>query len=48
MTTGASLAEAARAVTAAGGRVAGAAVVAAPSSAFESDGARVEALPRGK
>ncbi|MGW2009410.1 ComF family protein [Streptomyces nigrescens] len=48
VTTGATLAEAARAVTAAGGRVAGAAVVAAPSSAFESDGARIEALPRGK
>ncbi|MGY5133727.1 ComF family protein [Streptomyces nigrescens] len=48
VTTGATLAEAARAVTAAGGRVAGAAVVAAPSSAFESGGARIEALPRGK
>ncbi|UYB42128.1 phosphoribosyltransferase family protein [Streptomyces sp. Je 1-4] len=48
VTTGATLAEAARAVTAAGGRVAGAAVVAAPSSAFGSDGARIEALPRGK
>ncbi|MFC9884934.1 ComF family protein [Streptomyces libani] len=48
VTTGATLAEAARAVTASGGRVAGAAVVAAPSSAFESDGARIEALPRGK
>ncbi|AZS72145.1 phosphoribosyltransferase [Streptomyces lydicus] len=48
VTTGATLAEAARAVTAAGGRVAGAAVVAAPSSAFEIDGARIEALPRGK
>jgi predicted amidophosphoribosyltransferase len=34
MTTGASLAEAARAVTAAGGRVSGAAVVAAPMRAF--------------
>ncbi|MGA5271847.1 ComF family protein [Streptomyces lydicamycinicus] len=46
VTTGATLAEAARAVTAAGGRVAGAAVVAAPSSAFEFNGARSEALPR--
>ncbi|KUJ39901.1 phosphoribosyltransferase, partial [Streptomyces rimosus subsp. rimosus] len=35
MTTGASLAEAARAVRAAGGRVVGAGVVAAPRSAFE-------------
>ncbi|WP_411145271.1 ComF family protein [Streptomyces sp. x-80] len=35
VTTGATLAEAARAVMAAGGRVAGAAVVAAPRSAFE-------------
>ncbi|MFH9425933.1 ComF family protein [Streptomyces sp. NPDC017529] len=35
MTTGASLAEAARAVRAAGGKVVGAAVVAAPRSAFE-------------
>lgn len=35
MTTGASLAEAARAVRAAGGRVVGAGVVAAPWSAFE-------------
>ncbi|MER7400529.1 phosphoribosyltransferase family protein, partial [Streptomyces sp. NPDC000151] len=35
MTTGASLAEASRAVGAAGGRVAGAAVVAASPSAFE-------------
>ncbi|MGW2631280.1 ComF family protein [Streptomyces chattanoogensis] len=37
VTTGATLAEAARAVAAAGGRVAGAAVVAAPRSAFESN-----------
>ncbi len=35
VTTGATLAEAARAVTAAGGRVIGAAVVAAPTSSFE-------------
>ncbi|MGW1791615.1 ComF family protein [Streptomyces tubercidicus] len=46
VTTGATLAEAARAVTAAGGRVAGAAVVAAPSSAFETDHARIAPLPR--
>ncbi|MFI6771264.1 ComF family protein [Streptomyces sp. NPDC050355] len=37
VTTGATLAEAARAITAAGGRVTGAAVVAAPGSAFEID-----------
>ncbi|MFG2291567.1 ComF family protein [Streptomyces sp. NPDC048595] len=37
VTTGATLAEAARAIAAAGGRVTGAAVVAAPGSAFEID-----------
>jgi len=46
VTTGATLAEAARAITAAGGRVAGAAVVAAPSSAFAFNGARNGVLPR--
>ncbi|QHC20796.1 ComF family protein [Streptomyces sp. GS7] len=39
MTTGATLAEAARAVAAAGGRPVGAAVVAAPRGAFPADGA---------
>lgn len=46
VTTGATLAEAARALAAAGGRVVGAAVVAAPVGAFVADDARVHALPR--
>ncbi|MFE1177228.1 ComF family protein [Streptomyces sp. NPDC058773] len=47
VTTGATLAEAARAVTVAGGRVAGAAVVAAPGRAFRIEGAHIDPLPRG-
>ncbi|MFG2829832.1 ComF family protein [Streptomyces sp. NPDC048434] len=47
VTTGATLAEAARAVAAAGGRVIGAAVVAAPRSAFAVEGEVMEPLPRG-
>ncbi|MEU9126079.1 phosphoribosyltransferase family protein [Streptomyces sp. NPDC048506] len=51
VTTGATLAEAARAIAAAGGRVIGAAVVAAPRSAFEIDvispGGRGMEFPRG-
>ncbi|MGW3013927.1 ComF family protein [Streptomyces sp. NPDC001219] len=46
VTTGATLAEAARAVTAAGGRVAGAAVVAAPGRAFAAEGPYGGAIPR--
>ncbi|MFG2860920.1 ComF family protein [Streptomyces sioyaensis] len=47
-TTGATLAEAARAMAVAGGRVVGAAVVAAPVSAFAAgrDGAPLRALPQ--
>ncbi|MGW7579119.1 ComF family protein [Streptomyces sp. NPDC054765] len=47
VTTGATLAEAARAIAAAGGRVSGAAVVAAPRSAFAAEGEPKEPLPRG-
>ncbi|GES34082.1 phosphoribosyltransferase family protein [Streptomyces angustmyceticus] len=47
VTTGATLAEAARAVRAAGGRVTGAAVVAAPRSAFALEEAAAVSLPRG-
>lgn len=48
VTTGATLAEAARAMAVAGGRVVGAAVVAAPVSAFAAgrDGAPLRALPQ--
>ncbi|MEU8685525.1 phosphoribosyltransferase family protein [Streptomyces sp. NPDC048611] len=46
VTTGATLAEAARVVTAAGGRVAGAAVVAAPGRAFGAEGPNGGAIPR--
>ncbi|PJJ02313.1 putative amidophosphoribosyltransferase [Streptomyces sp. 2333.5] len=49
VTTGATLAEAARAMAVAGGRVVGAAVVAAPVSAFAAGraGAPLRALPQG-
>lgn len=48
VTTGATLAEAARALAAAGGRVVGAAVVAAPVGAFVADEAPLHALPQGR
>ncbi|MFG2528205.1 ComF family protein [Streptomyces sp. NPDC048516] len=48
VTTGATLAEAARAVRAAAGRVTGAAVVAAPRSAFAAGREARESLPRGR
>ncbi|GAA2344602.1 phosphoribosyltransferase family protein [Streptomyces caniferus] len=47
VTTGATLAEASRVVTAAGGRVIGAAVVAAPRSAFAVGGEATVRLPHG-
>ncbi|MCL7491454.1 ComF family protein [Streptomyces sp. MCA2] len=47
VTTGATLAEAVRAVAAAGGRVGGAAVVAAPRGAFAVEGEPMEPISRG-